>query len=100
MKILAIIDVAAGAQIEKIRAEIASEVRESWNLFVSGALREAYATAAPSRVVFVFEAATPEDAAGCLDEMPLIKAGHLKYELIELRPFTNWSLLFAKATRG
>jgi len=95
MKILALIDVVAGAPIEKIRAELASEVRASWELFAAGALREVYATAAPSRVVFVFEAADPEEAAGRLDDMPLIKAGHLKYELIELRPFTNWSLLFA-----
>jgi hypothetical protein len=56
MKILAIIDVAPDARMESIRNELASEIKESWALFASGMLREAYATAAPSRVVFVLEA--------------------------------------------
>jgi hypothetical protein len=95
MKFLAIIDVVAGASIEEIRAEMTRELKESWKLFVAGALREAYATDSPARVVFVLETADAVSAAADLDKLPLIHAGLLRYELIELRPFTNWSLLFA-----
>ena len=56
MKVLAIIDVVAGADMERVRAKIADELRGSWALFASGVLREAYATAKPTRVLFVLEA--------------------------------------------
>ena len=56
MKLLAIIDVAATAQLSSVRAELASELKASWALFAAGVLREAYATPTPTRVVFVLEA--------------------------------------------
>ena len=58
-------------------------------------LREAYATAAPTRVVFVLEAEDAAHADNLLRELPLIAAGVFSVELVELRPFVNWSRLFA-----
>jgi hypothetical protein len=55
MKVLAIIDLAQGASMEKVREEFVNELKGSWHLFESGVLREAYATASPTRVVFVLE---------------------------------------------
>ena len=95
MKILAVISAAQSAQIETIRAELANELRGSWDLFASGVIREAYATAAPSRVVFVLEADDIADAQGHLARLPLVAAGLFHVELIELRPFVNWAILFA-----
>jgi len=96
MKCIAIIDLVPGASLEKLRAELSNELRESWKLFAAGTLREAYATEAPTRVVFVLETADAASAATDLENLPLIRAGLLSYELIELRPFANWSLLFAR----
>jgi hypothetical protein len=96
MKILALIDVAPGAGVESIRAELVDELKGSWQLFSSGVLREAYATATPSRVVFVLEAADAADAERLLRQLPLIAGGMLRLEVIELRPFVNWSMLFAR----
>ena len=96
MKILAIIDVASGANLTELRAHLAGEVRGSWDLFASGVLREAYATSTPTRVVFVLEAEGAADAEARLSTLPLVAAGMMRIELIELRPFVNWSLLFAK----
>lgn len=98
MKFMAIIDVVPGARLEILRADLPNEVRESWKLFAAGAIREAYATDAPTRVVFVLEAADAAGAAADLNNLPLIRAGLLAYELIELRPFANWSLLFARGS--
>ncbi len=95
MKILALIDVAPGAPIEDIRAGLKGELQESWKLFAEGALREAYATQTPSRVVFVLESASLAEAAARLQAFPLIRAGLLTFQTMELRPFVNWSLLFA-----
>ena len=95
MKILALIDVAPGAPIETIRLEIVNELKRSWELFASGLLREAYATALPRRVVFVLEADDTGQAHAQLHKLPLVAAGLLTVELVELRPFVNWAILFA-----
>ncbi len=96
MKILAVIDVAPGANLDELRASLPDELRGSWALFSAGVLREAYATSTPSRVVFVLEAADAAQAKAQLDALPLIAKGLLRAELIELRPFVNWSMLFAR----
>jgi hypothetical protein len=94
MKILAIVDVAPGADLQKVRQGLVDELRVSWRLYTEDVLREAYATAAPSRVVFVLEASSAVEAERQMAGMPLVVAGLLKIEFIELRPFANWSLLF------
>ena len=96
MKVLAIIDVAPGTSMDTLRAELANELRGSWKLFETGVLREAYATGTPTRVVFVLEAADTKAAQSHLDALPLIRAGSLHVDLVELRPFVNWSMLFAR----
>ena len=96
MKLLVIIDVAPGTRIEDIRAHLADELKGSWALFASGILREAYATATPTRVVFVLEADDLARAEEQLRRLPLIAAGAFRVEFIELRPFVNWAALFAR----
>jgi hypothetical protein len=61
----------------------------------STALCEAYATGKPTQIVFVLEAKSAEEAASYLGRLPMIDAGIMTFRLIELRPFANWSLLFA-----
>jgi hypothetical protein len=68
----------------------------SWRLFASGFLREAYATGAPTRVVFVLEAESSTAADTQLRKLPLVAQGRMLVELVELRPFVNWSMLFAQ----
>jgi hypothetical protein len=97
MKILAIIDVVTGANLEELRSELPNELRGSWELFSQGVLREAYATASPGRVVFVLEAEDHADAQKQLDSLPLVGKKILRVELVELRPFVNWSMLFARS---
>jgi hypothetical protein len=96
MKVLAIIEVEPGGNIDRLRQELPHEIRESWALFASGILREAYATATPSRVVFVLEAENASGAEAHLRALPLVAAGLLRVELVELHPFVNWSALFAR----
>jgi hypothetical protein len=100
MKFLAIMDVADDAPIEAIRAGLGEELRRSWALFRGGIVREAYATEKPTRIVFVLEADGMDDAASHLGRLPMIEAGMITFRLIELRPFANWSLLFADRGAG
>ncbi len=98
MKILAILDVVAGADMRRVRDSLEEELRGSWDLYRTGILREAYSTAAPTRVVFILEVDDAQEAQRHFARMPLITAGLMQLELVELRPFTNWSMLFADAT--
>jgi hypothetical protein len=95
MKVLAIIDVATGAHFDEIRPKLAEELRGSWALFASGVLREAYATSVPTRVVFVLEVGDVASAEAHLHTLPLIATGLLSVQLVELRPFANWAVLFS-----
>jgi hypothetical protein len=94
VKVLAIIDMAPGARMEAIRSARRRAQRISWALFVSGVLREAYATATPTRVVFVLEADAVQRAEEYLRKLPLVGAGLFRIGFMELRPFVNWSTLF------
>jgi hypothetical protein len=94
VKILALIDLVPGQRLEDVRAELAQELAASWRLFAGGILREAYATQVPTRVAFVLEAEDLTHAEGQLRGLPLVARGLLTCQLVELRPFVNWSLLF------
>jgi len=96
MKILALIDLAPGVSLDAARAEVPAEVKASWGLFAAGVLREAYATSAPKRVVFVLEAGSVAQAAESLRALPMVAGGLVRCELLELRPFVNWSVLFGQ----
>ena len=97
MKVLAILDVAPGTDFAALRAELGSELKASWELFSGNILREAYATASQSRVVFVLEAAGADEAGAILRKLPLVAKKMIEFQLIELRPFVNWSMLFRGA---
>jgi hypothetical protein len=75
--------------MEAVRGQLAEELKGSWALFASGVLREAYATAAPTRVIFILEADDVQRAEEHLRNLPLVAAGLSRIELIELRPFVN-----------
>ncbi len=93
MKLLAIVDLVPGADPAALRASLVEEVEHSWALHATGVLREAYATAEPTRVVFVLEAPDRAQAEAVLAGFPLIRQGLLRFEVTELRPFLGWRLL-------
>jgi hypothetical protein len=61
--------------MDSVRAELANELKGSWALFAAGVLREAYATATPTRVVFVLEAEDAAHASEHLRKLPLVAEG-------------------------
>jgi hypothetical protein len=96
MKVLAMLTLVPDASLETVRAELANELKNSWALYASGALREVYATEDPKRVVFVLEADDIAAAKRFLATLPLVTAGLFNIEFLELRPFVNWAMLFAR----
>ena len=45
--------------------------------------------------MFVLEADDVADAQEHLRRVPLVAAGLFRVDLVELRPFVNWAMLFA-----
>lgn len=95
MRVLAIVQMLPTADRGKVISQLNDELKASWKLFEQDVLREAYGTDIPGRVVFIFEASDITVAQAALNGLPLVQAGCFDVQLIELRPFANWSRLFA-----
>ena len=95
MKLLATLTLRPEAKLDRVRAELANELKGSWALYASGVLREIYATEDPRCVIFVMEADDVAGAKRVLAQLPMVAAGMFRFECVELRPFVNWSVLFA-----
>jgi hypothetical protein len=84
-----------------VRAEIArradGELRTLWELHRDGIVREMYSPAGPGAVL-VLEAESVDEAERRVSEFPLIAAGVMVLEVIELRPFAAIEVLFKTAT--
>jgi hypothetical protein len=95
MKVLAVVKLAESADMSDVRRLLSDELRCSWNLYAENIIREAYMTDDPTRVVFVLEAVDLAAAEAQLQKLPLVAKGSFTVQLIELRSFANWALLFA-----
>jgi hypothetical protein len=98
MKVLAVVNLAASANLSDVQRLLGDELRESWKLYAENIIREAYITDHPARVVFVLEAADLAAAEAQLRTLPLVSQGYFTLQLMELRTFANWARLFAART--
>ena len=81
------------------RTEIARLARKElptlWALYRDGLVREIYSPGGPG-VILLLEADGPGPAKEALANLPLVAEGVVDFELLELRPFTGWQLLFTR----
>ena len=81
-----------------VRVEVArhadAELRALWQLYRDGVVREMYSPAGPGAVL-VLEAESVQEAERRVSQFPLIAAGVMALEVIELRPFAAIEMLFA-----
>jgi muconolactone delta-isomerase len=95
MKILAVIDVREGTDAEQLEPYRAAEARYAWARYAEGTFREIYHRSDKLGAVVLLEVEDFGAAAALLDELPMLRAGFLEYELIGLAPFTILADLFA-----
>ncbi len=95
MKLLAIGRPRPGLDAPReIAAHAAAEMQALWELYRGGAVREMYSPGGPGSVL-VLEAASRQDAEAALQALPLVKAGVIEFEVLELHPFAALAMLFA-----
>ena len=94
MKILAIEKELPGAQAQDFRPLLKPEATAVWQLYQTGVIRETYFRADRHAAVLVLECESAEAAKETLNELPLVKAGLIDFEIIPLVPYPGFERLF------
>ena len=96
MKILVQFRLKEGVAVSSVSKDLF--VREelwAWSRYRTDQVREFYLTQHAGRIAVVAEYANAAAAQEDMSSLPLMRAGIMEAEFLELHPFTNWELLFA-----
>lgn len=96
MKILAMEQDVPGVQPNQFAQHLKAEALRVWGLYGSGTLREMYFSRERSQAVLMLECADAQEAARLLDDLPLVKAGLIRFDIIPLVPYTGFARLFSE----
>ena len=89
MKILAIENEIEGVEWHNSEDLLKDEAQHVYNLYLSDSLREIYFTE-NKNAILVMETEDKKTAIKLLDTLPLVKSGKIKFEVMELRPYTGY----------
>lgn len=89
MKILAIENEIEIIEWDKIENLLKDEARYVYKLYLSDSLREIYFTE-NKNAVLIIETKDKKTAVELLNALPLVKSGKIKFEIMELRPYTGY----------
>ena len=89
MKILAIENEMEGVEWDNLQDLLKEEAQHVYDLYLSDSLREIYFTE-NKNAVLVMEAEDKQTDVKLLDTLPLVKSGKIKFEVMELRPYTGY----------
>jgi hypothetical protein len=92
MKILAIENEMEGVEWNHLALLLKEEAQHVYGLYLRGTLREIYFTE-NKNAVLVLETEDKATALQILETLPLVKAGKIKFEVMELRPYTGYERL-------
>ena len=96
MKILAMEKETPGVKPEQFAQHLKLEARQVWKLYQDGIIRELYFRQDRSEAVLILECASADEASRALDNLPLVQAGLITFDLIPLLPYPGFSRLFAE----
>jgi muconolactone delta-isomerase len=94
MKILAVEHEVENASPQGFAPHLKAEAAHLWQLQQAGLLREIYFNAQKHTAILMLECASQTDAQTVLAQLPLVKAGLIEFELIELAPYDGFARLF------
>ncbi|MBK7214014.1 MAG: superoxide dismutase [Bacteroidales bacterium] len=96
MKLLAIEKETIQVNWNEENEVLINEAYRAYELFQQGIFRELYFTELENAVI-VLECESKENAEQVLATLPLVKAGFIRFELMELHPYTGFSRIIYKA---
>jgi hypothetical protein len=100
VKIIAIERETPGKTSEQFAPYLKAEAGMVWEFYQNGLARELYFRQDQSTAVLVLECASVEDARAALDELPLVQAGLITFDLIPLKPYPGFARLFTPIPEG
>jgi hypothetical protein len=80
-------------------AVLQAEARFVWDLYLAGIVREAYFHANRHTAVLVLECKDEVEASDHLSRLPLVSAGHIRFELLPVVPYPGFGRLFSEEWR-
>ena len=92
MKILALEKEVEGVSWINRNELLLFEAEQIYNLYLSDIVREIYFTQNKNAVI-VLDVKDKNEAIEILDSLPLVKSGMIKFEILELRPYTGFDRL-------
>ncbi len=96
MKFLVLMHPTPGANMTAMSAVLPAEVRHAWEMYKSGTARELYMRGDGKGAVLMLECADAAEAEHKCAELPLVKGGFARLDIIALAPFAPFESLFAK----
>ncbi len=89
MKILAIESEIEGADWTDSEDILKEEARHVYALYLTDSIREIYFTE-NKNAILLMEMEDKKAAIKLLDTLPLVKSGKIRFEVMELRPYTGY----------
>lgn len=71
-----------------------AEAARVWDLYTANIFREIYFNPDDHTAVIILEASDKDEANSILDSLPMVQAGLIRFDVIELSPYTGFSRLF------
>lgn len=95
MKILAIEKELPGVSWENTADLLRDEAKCVYELYLADTLREIYFNENKCAVL-ILETLDKESAKSMLDSLPLVRSGKIRFEIMELKPYTGFDRLINK----
>ena len=92
MKILAIEKEIEGVKWNNMEDVLTQEARHVFQLYLSDVLREIYFTE-NKNAVLILETESKKTAEKLLNSLPLVKAKKIRFDIMELNPYTGYERL-------
>ena len=97
MKILALEREIQGMPATAFRSLLQAEAAKAWELYMQGVIRELYFNAEQHTAILVLECDHLQAARLILDQLPLVQARLIDFELVPLAPYDGFERLFGDA---
>ncbi len=95
MKLLAIEQETSSVNWDNESEVLINESYQVYHLFQEGIIRDIYFTENENAVI-ILECASKEEAVNLLSTLPLVKAGFITFDVMELRPYTGFDRIIQK----
>jgi len=99
MKILALEKEIEGVKWDNLEDLLEEEAQFVFQLYLSDSLREIYFTE-EKNAVLIMETEDRKTAEKLLDSLPLVKSGKIRFDIMELRPYTGYERILKNNCGG